>query len=109
MNKLLSFSSAAVALLALHLPTLAAAACDQTGHIYSLATEETGTATLQLRLGGPAATQVFAFAINDKMVLDAAMAALPGRTRVKVHTDATAVCSTAGGAAPVVTSLFVTP
>ncbi len=107
MNKYLSAAAAALAALALHVP--AYAECHRTGHINSLTVDETGTATINVRLGGPAATQVFSYAVTDKMVLDAAIAALPGRTRVKVNTEETAVCSTTGGAPPLAISIFVTP
>jgi hypothetical protein len=107
MNKFLSAVVAAAATFALYSP--AQAACDQTGHIHSLSLSNTGSATLYLRTQGPASTLVYSFAVTDDQLLDAAIAAVPGRTRVKVSASGAAVCSTGVGAPPIATYIFVTP
>lgn len=107
MNRFFSLALSAASVFALHAP--AYAECDQSGHIYSISIDAAGSATLYLRQSGPAATVVFSFAITDPMVLDAALAALPGRSRVKVQAGGTAVCSTGAGAPPIADYIFVTP
>lgn len=107
MRKLFSYVAAVASALMLQAP--AHAACDQSGHIYSLAIDSAGTATLYLRTSGPAATLVYRFLINDDKLLDAAIAAIPGRTRVQISAGGTAVCSTGVGAAPIASYIFVTP
>jgi hypothetical protein len=107
MNKFLSVVVAAAATIALQSP--AQAACDQSGHIHSLSMNNAGSATLYLRTQGPASTLVYSFSITDDQLLDAAIAAVPGRTRVKVSASGAAVCSTGVGAPPIATYIFVTP
>jgi hypothetical protein len=107
MKQYISAIVAAAASLALQSP--AQAACDQTGHIHSVSLGNTGSATLYMRTQGPASTLVYSFSITDDQLLDAAIAAVPGRTRVKVTATGLAVCSTGAGAPPIVTSIFVTP
>jgi hypothetical protein len=107
MNKFLSVVVAAAASFALHTP--AQAACDQSGHIHSLSLGNAGSATLYLRTQGPASTLVYSFSITDDQLLDAAIAAVPGRTRVKVSASGATVCSTGVGAPPIATYIFVTP
>jgi hypothetical protein len=107
MNKSFSVIVAALASVALQSP--AQAACDQTGHIHSLSLSNTGSATLYMRTQGPASTLVYSFSISDDQMLDAAIAAVPGRTRVKVSATGLAVCSTGVGVPPIATSIFVTP
>jgi hypothetical protein len=107
MPKFFSYAAAIAAALALHSP--AHAACDQSGYIYSLAIDAAGTATLYLRTAGPAATLVYSFLVNDDKLLEAAIAAVPGRTRVQVSAGGTAVCSTGVGAPPIASYIFVTP
>ena len=107
MNKYFSVVVAALASVALQSP--AQAACDQTGHIHSLSLGNTGSATLYMRTQGPASTLVYSFSISDDQLLDAAIAAVPGRTRVKVSATGLAICSTGVGVPPITTSIFVTP
>lgn len=107
MNKYFSAMVAVAASFALHSP--AQAACDLTGHIHSLSLGNAGSATLYMRTHGPASTLVYSFSITDDQLLDAAIAAVPGRTRVKVTATGSAVCSTGAGAPPIATSIFVTP
>lgn len=107
MNKFISAFVAIIASATLY--STAQAACDQTGHIHSLSLGNTGSATLFMRTQGPASTLIYSFSITDDQLLDAAIAALPGRTRVKVTANGLAVCSTGTGAPPIVTSIFVTP
>ena len=107
MNKYFSALAVAVASFALQSP--AQAACDQSGHIHSLSLGNAGSATLTLRSQGPASAVVYSFSITDDQLLDAAIAAVPGRTRVKVSATGLAVCSTGAGAPPIATSIFVTP
>ena len=107
MNKYFSAIVAAIASVALH--STAQAACDQTGHIHSLSLGNAGSATLYMRTQGPASTLVYSFSITDDQLLDAAIAAVPGRTRVKVTANGLAVCSTGTGISPIATSIFVTP